>query len=529
MPTKAGPKDSNIDSLVFGYNMADLDQSYDGYPVSNSVASTTTLSRYNNPGFSGYNRKTNRIHPVTNTPIWELAFYPQDEGRVPRLTSSEGYGCVHGMGRELYSGTVYMASILMKEGPGTRFIDNSKHHGYSNIGGWTVNGTSQTKEYVGNGWWRFYTLWNNQTTAYSADGVTPLATRYSGNSYSTHDLTAGEHIVSGDINPYAYIPGGTSNFRGNYSFAPYIINDYDSVGAQFLDWGLDPEMTKPVFDPVFNYPDSSNNIRFFFKVNMPAPGSIRIRNRAYGVCRYLTDSKYWKIRFSDTALNKRELMWVTAPMIHEVPSTSYKKPWVYVDGNRDGGLRDLVSGAEMNLLGVSKNATEEGFYFDGTDDLISITNPDVHSLTGDVTLSSWFKWDDSAYAPHRTLICTSASYRAGVKLMAYYHGNMACWIGNNDGTDSYLVAGGAPPADEWHMLTCTRSTSGVVKLYLDGVEIANVDTGITGNLHTVNNPQIGSEYHSRYMGQLDMGRVYDTVLTDDEILALYNSTKSRFQ
>lgn len=529
MPVKAGPKDETRDSLVFGYNMADLAQSYDGYPVENSVSKNETLRRYNNPGFSGYNRDTGRVHPDTNTPIWELAFYPQDEGRVPRLTSTEGYGCYHGMGRNLYADTKYLASIMMKEGPGTRFIDNDMNHGYSNINGWNSNGTTRTKEYVGNGWWRFYTIWSNGSTAYSLDGVTPLATRYSGNTYSDHTLDAGEHVVSVDIYPYQYIPGGESNFRGNYSFGPYLYSDYDGVGATMVDWGFDENMTKPEFNPVFNYPNPQSTLRMFYRINMPAPGTVRMRARSYGVCEYLQDSKYWKIRFSDTALNKRELMWVTAPMLHEIPSTSYKKPWRYVDGVREGGLKDIVTGEVMNLSGVSKHPTEDGFYFDGTDDLISITNPAVSQITGDVTLSSWFKWDDSAYAPHRTLICTSASYRAGVKLMAYYHGNMACWIGNNDGTDSYLVAGGAPPANEWHMLTCTRSTSGVVKLYLDGVEIANVDTGITGDLHTVNNAQIGSEYHSRYMGQLDMGRVYDAVLTDEQILDLYNSTKSRFQ
>ena len=93
MPVKAGLKDESVDNLVFGYDIGDTDLSYDGYPVENSVSKNETLRRYNNPGFSGYNRNTGRIHPDTDTPIWELAFYPQDEGRVPRLTSSEGYGC----------------------------------------------------------------------------------------------------------------------------------------------------------------------------------------------------------------------------------------------------------------------------------------------------------------------------------------------------------------------------------------------------------------------------------------------------
>ena len=528
MPVKAGPKDETRDNLVFGYNMADLKQSFDGYPVQNFVLSSYPLYRYNNPGFSGYNKNTGRVHPLTGTPIWELAFYPQDSGRVPRLASTEGFGCYHSMGTALESGKIYLASIMVKEGAGTQIFNNYINHGYSNIGGWNSNGTTNTREYVGDGWWRFYTLWNNQTTAYSEDGVTPLATRYMSNYYTTFDLPAGESIVeSVAMNFAAYV--GNTPYRGTYNIVSSVQDDYNSVGVTILDWGIDSSMTKPEYTPVFNYPDPNFSRTVFYRINMGAAGRCRIRTYTYGVSISLTDSKYWKMTFRNTAENKRELIWVTAPMIHEVPSLNHKKPWVYVDGIRTGGLRDIVSNIEMSLSGVSKHQTEPGFYFDGTDDLINITNPAVSQITGDVTLSSWFKWDNSGYAPHRTLICTSASYRAGVKLMAYYHGNMACWIGNNDGTDSYLVLGGAPPANEWHMLSCTRSTSGIVKLYLDGVEIANVDTGITGNIYTVNNAQIGSEYHSRYMGQLDMGRVYDTVLTDEQILDLYNSTKARFQ
>ena len=55
MPVKAGLKDESVDNLVFGYDIGDTDLSYDGYPVENSVSKNATLSRYNNPGFFGYN------------------------------------------------------------------------------------------------------------------------------------------------------------------------------------------------------------------------------------------------------------------------------------------------------------------------------------------------------------------------------------------------------------------------------------------------------------------------------------------
>lgn len=516
MPVKAGLKDESVDNLVFGYDIGDTDLSYDGYPVQNSVSKNATLSRYNNPGFSGYNRNTGRIHPDTDTPIWELAFYPQDEARVPRLTSTEGYGCYHGMSRNLYSGTVYLASIMMKEGPGTRFIDNGKNHGYSNIGGWNTNGTTTTKEYVGNGWWRFYTIWNNQTTAYSADGVTPLATRYSGNSYSTHELGAGEHVVSGEINPYQYIPGGTSNFRGNYQFSPYIINDYDSVGAQFLDWGLDEDMTKPVFNPVFNYPDPSANIRFFFKVNMPAPGSIRIRNRAYGVCEYLTDAKYWKIRFSDTALNKRELMWVTAPMIHEIPSTSYKKPWQYVDGVREGGLRSLTNNIELDLSTVTKSTIEEGFEFDGTDDYIGIDT--ITFGNGNWTLEAVVYAESNGYNIMSNTSggpVTNAFGFYGNKI--YYQNYDGAWQSNFGNTTLSLNT-------YYHFVWVNSNNQ--MKMYVNGVEDSDWFNSYTTNGGPCN--AIGRNWTSFFNGRLPLMKHYTNSLTNKEIEDKFNAVKGRF-
>ena len=535
MPVKAGLKDESVDNLVFGYDIGDTDLSYDGYPVENSVSKNATLSRYNNPGFSGYNRNTGRIHPDTDTPVWELAFYPQDEGRVPRLTSSEGYGCYHGMDRNLYAGTVYLASIMMKEGPGTRFIDNDMNHGYSNIGGWNTNGTTTTKEYVGNGWWRFYTIWNNGSTAYSEDGVTPLATRYSGNSYSTHELGAGEHIVSAEINPYAYIPGGTSNFRGNYQFSPYIINDYDSVGAQFLDWGLDEDMTKPVFNPVFNYPDPSANIRFFFKVNMPAPGSIRIRNRAYGVCEYLTDAKYWKIRFSDTALNKRELMWVTAPMIHEIPSTSYKKPWQYVDGVREGGLRSLVNNVELDLINTSKSSIEEGFEFDGTDDYITIPNFKVPVAQRSIELIvKTYATDNSSAQDH--IFANSDQPGNGVDdagvAILYRNNNFIGYIwgwADNLSPRTQLVFVTAPSTSNYYHLVLTHDNV-TAKAYVNGELVSSascIGSREPGNQTTLGSYSLG--YSNRFQGEIPLVKVYNSVLSDEDILNKYNSTKSRFQ
>lgn len=544
MPVKAGPKDETRDSLVFGYNMADLAQSYDGYPVENSVSKNETLRRYNNPGFSGYNRDTGRVHPDTNTPIWELAFYPQDEGRVSRLTSTEGYGCYHGMGRNLYADTKYLASIMMKEGPGTRFIDNDMNHGYSNIGGWNSNGTTRTKEYVGNGWWRFYTIWSNGSTSYSLDGVTPLCTRYSGNTYSDHTLDAGEHVVSVDIYPYQYIPGGESNFRGNYSFGPYLYSDYDGVGATMVDWGFDENMTKPEFNPVFNYPNPQSTLRMFYRINMPAPGTVRMRARSYGVCEYLQDSKYWKIRFSDTVLNKRELIWVTAPMIHEIPSTGYKKPWRYVDGVREGGLKDIVTGEVMNLSNVTKRSIENGFEFDGTDDAIVFPYSNT-DLDGDALFSVEGVFQRKGTMGNRGFWGIGGD-ESGRGINGYTYGGS----GNRIGIDlwgyrTYTLSVEYPLNEYVHVVWVKHGfgfNTDSLSIYVNGVRYTGSDfilqrNGGDGsvNLNTsnsnrgINIGKVGSATNNYYgIGSVPLFKVYNQPITDEEVQTKFNSVKSQY-
>ena len=529
MPSSIGPNTVE-DGLIFAYDLADTKNSFKGEPVSNFIPSSVGLGRYNNPGFAGENINTGELHFKHKTPIWKLTHIAQDEGRVPRLSSGEGYGCHHTMNTRLEAGQAYLASISFKPDPNSPVRFNHFNHGYSNIGGWNHNGTTRTMVYEGRGWYRMYTIFQNGTTSRSSTGEM-LSTRYASNVYTTVTLGAGEHIVEGNsFNPAQYV--GNDHYRGTYDIGASVQNDYDGAGVTIVDFGIDPDMTKPTYDPVYNYPNPNFSLKVFYKVQMNNPGQIRLRSWTYGVFTSLADNKYWKINFDPdyVELNKEMTTYWSAPMIREIPSNNYRKPTKYVEGSRSTteSLKPLVGDAVLNLNNISFNDKARPT-FDGTDDLIVINDETVRNLSRDVTLSSWFKWDNSAYAPHRTLICTDTNYRAGVKLMAFYHGNMACWIGNNDGTDSYLVAGTPPPANEWHMLSCTRSISGEVKLFLDGELIKQEDTGIVGDIHKANHGMVGAEYHSKYMGELDMGRIYDRVLSEDEIRKLYQTTKSRFQ
>jgi hypothetical protein len=194
-----------------------------------------------------------------------------------------------------------------------------------------------------------------------------------------------------------------------------------------------------------------------------------------------------------------------------------------------------VTNALIDVTGNSTiDLTRAGYinqgtlYFDGTNDWLTVTNGPLTQLTQNQTLVSWFDWYGDTSAPHRTLICTSPDYRAGLKLMSYYHGSIAAWVGNNNGTNEYLLGGGGTPYG-WNMLACTRSTDGQLKLYLNGVQTASASTGFYGGTYLGSAPMIGGEYHSKYLGEIPMALAYNRVLGQPEILEIYNRTRSRYE
>jgi hypothetical protein len=157
-------------------------------------------------------------------------------------------------------------------------------------------------------------------------------------------------------------------------------------------------------------------------------------------------------------------------------------------------------------------------------------NTNFKSMIGDVTLIGWCKQESRA-GPHQTVLCTDTAYRGGIKLMSSYHGSIAVWVANGNGTSEYLLSSDNIETTGWHCLAATRnSTDGSLKLYLDGV-LKNSVTTFTGNTFSNQVATVGIEYHSSgyyYNGYIATCMGYNRVLTDTEILQNYNIQKARF-
>lgn len=210
---------------------------------------------------------------------------------------------------------------------------------------------------------------------------------------------------------------------------------------------------------------------------------------------------------------------------YQLERKSYATPLVLGTRSNTNGLLDVTQNSTINLANAGYSNGQ--IYFDGTNNYLTVSGGPLTQLSQNATLVSWFNWNGNTGAPHRTLICTSPDYRAGLKLMSYYHGSIAAWVGNNNGTSEYLLGGGGTPTG-WNMLACTRTTDGQLRLYLNGNEVGSAATGFYGGTYLGSPPMIGGEYHSKYLGEIPLALAYNRALSLTEIRTIYNHTKKRF-
>lgn len=205
----------------------------------------------------------------------------------------------------------------------------------------------------------------------------------------------------------------------------------------------------------------------------------------------------------------------------------------FVNGTRPNNqsLFDLTRNNTITANSLTY-ASDGTFSFNGTTDYAQCTNN--CNLTGSITLTAWVKNFYSGSGPHKTVICTDISFANGVKLMNYKNDHRwGLWLGFgatnfeaftnvniNDNTNKMLTG-------SWNRAT------GVVKLYLNGVLTATINTGQTGQI-SLSGGQItlGAEYHSLgnngFGGNIYSAAIYNRVLSDTEVYNLFLANRTRY-
>ena len=199
--------------------------------------------------------------------------------------------------------------------------------------------------------------------------------------------------------------------------------------------------------------------------------------------------------------------------------------------DRSGNGDDLTgSGPDSNTPTFDSSNSSISFGGNG-EKYQSNTNCGV---VGDQTLEAVF-YEDAGTAPHTTIMCTDINYQYGIKLMSYKnYDRYGLWIGF--GSSNYLVAINETLVNDvtYHLLGTYKASSGEVKIYLNGILKKTETLAETGDVSLYGGKiTLGLDYHgssSNYSlnGNIFLSRVYNKVLTADEVLQNFQATRGRF-
>ena len=200
------------------------------------------------------------------------------------------------------------------------------------------------------------------------------------------------------------------------------------------------------------------------------------------------------------------------------------------------GLLDLTGNTTLDLTNTKfDSASDIDFPINASANSYITTNTNC-GLTGDQTLTAWIKPTYGTSSPHRTVICTDQAYQYGIKLMNYKNNaRWGLWVGW--GSSNYEAMTGTNINDNtWKMITGTwKQSTGVVTLYLNGVYVAQFNTGNTSAISlSTGNIRVGIGYEidfgngQSYEGKIGNAAIYNRTLSASEILKNFNSLRSRY-
>jgi hypothetical protein len=163
---------------------------------------------------------------------------------------------------------------------------------------------------------------------------------------------------------------------------------------------------------------------------------------------------------------------------------------------------------------IVKGKIQQGLKLDGEDDFVRL--PDIGTMS-EATVEIWAN-TESMDPAHRYPLLSHAQWFPGACHFKL-HGEKGLMVGLNDGPAITL------PMDldygEWHHYVYTYNEIGSeLKIYIDG-ELADTDNQGNANPLDLTDVRIGKEYEVQsdrvFKGILDEARIYERVLTEDEV------------
>ena len=191
---------------------------------------------------------------------------------------------------------------------------------------------------------------------------------------------------------------------------------------------------------------------------------------------------------------------------------------------RDGSIHNL----DGKIHGASYVPLPEGFAleFDGENDYVEIPDSPLLQLSGTLTMSAWV---NTPIHSQQTVVGKNGcsimrqNYRISIDQASVFFGLVDC------PEHEMTATGGGVSPDRWYHLAGTYDTERVT-VFVNGIATGVLErTFVPGTLNS--SLYIGASYYgsglgAHFTGRIDDVRIYDTALTEAEILAQYEAEKN---
>jgi len=205
-----------------------------------------------------------------------------------------------------------------------------------------------------------------------------------------------------------------------------------------------------------------------------------------------------------------------------ISPTNASESGVSAADDLSGNGNDGLVGGTASVISDTSNGGVQAFDFDGGTGDVEVYSPSLTSLGTDYSLSCWVKIASNSHAdPLIQLTDPSGNYRV-MYLTQHSDGNV--YFGHNEGAGFNYINTSVPMAGSWvHLATTYDNASEVGTIYVNGY------VAQTGSIpRPLNNGGgtffIGSKQYGTSLGfmegQMDDVRVYESLLTPDEVTHL---------
>ncbi len=204
----------------------------------------------------------------------------------------------------------------------------------------------------------------------------------------------------------------------------------------------------------------------------------------------------------------------------QIEQKSHSTPFTTGTRSNTQGLLDISGGGNTNTLTNMSYDSNAQFYFDGTDDIISIPSNSSNNVSGNITMELVLKRDAAtASAPiHKEVQYTMYITSEG----AISYADSSFWSYSSFGYHGNVTTG------VYHHLVATKSGS-LVTIYLNGSVVVSQNFG--GAISQTNNTLYIGSYNGNsnfFNGYIPVSKVYNRALTAGEVTDNYNHYKTRF-